>query len=49
MIELFHQVREGKLKLDDPAYHQERVSRLVDASIYTLDARRFGSGSIQSH
>jgi beta-lactamase class A len=38
MIELFHQVREGKLKLDDPLTIKNEFHSLVDASIYTLDA-----------
>jgi len=38
MIELFHQVREGKLKLDDPLIIKNEFHSLVDASIYTLDA-----------
>src|SRR5258708_2991255 len=37
MIELFHQVREGKLKLDDPLSIQNEFHSLVDGSIYTLD------------
>src|SRR5258705_13752798 len=38
MIELFHQVREGKLKLDDPLIIKNEFHSLVDGSIYTLDA-----------
>ncbi len=38
MIELFHQVREGKLKLDDPLSIQNEFHSLVDGSVYTLDA-----------
>ncbi len=38
MIELFHQVREGKLKLNDPLIIKNEFHSLVDASIYTLDA-----------
>ena len=38
MIELFHQVREGKLKLDDPLTIKNEFHSLVDGSIYTLDA-----------
>ena len=38
MIDLFHQVREGKLKLDDPLTIKNEFHSLVDASIYTLDA-----------
>ena len=37
MIELFHQVREGKLKLDDPLPIRNEFHSLVDASIYALD------------
>jgi beta-lactamase class A len=38
MIELFHQVREGKLKLDDPLAVKNEFHSLVDGSIYALDA-----------
>ncbi|MHB8502739.1 MAG: serine hydrolase [Candidatus Acidiferrales bacterium] len=38
LIELFHQVREGKLKLDDPLPIKNEFHSLVDGSIYTLDA-----------
>jgi beta-lactamase class A len=38
LIELFHQVREGKLKLDDPLLIKNEFHSLVDGSIYTLDA-----------
>jgi len=37
MIELFHQVREGKLKLDDPLPIRNEFHSLADGSIYTLD------------
>ena len=37
MIELFHQVREGKLKLGDPLTVKNEFHSLVDGSIYTLD------------
>jgi beta-lactamase class A len=37
LIELFHQVREGKLKLDDPLVVKNEFHSLVDGSIYTLD------------
>jgi beta-lactamase class A len=37
LIELFHQVREGKLKLDDPLVVRNEFHSLVDGSIYTLD------------
>ncbi|HET7258304.1 MAG TPA: serine hydrolase [Candidatus Acidoferrum sp.] len=38
LIELFHQVREGKLKLDDPLLIKNEFHSLVDGSIYKLDA-----------
>jgi beta-lactamase class A len=38
MIELFHQVREGKVKLDDPLTIKNEFHSLVDGSIYTLVA-----------
>jgi beta-lactamase class A len=38
LIELFHQVREGKLKLDDPLPLKNEFHSLVDGSLYTLDA-----------
>lgn len=38
LIELFHQVREGKLKLDDPLPVKNEFHSLVDGSVYTLDA-----------
>ena len=37
MIELFHQVREGKLKLDDPLPIKNEFHSLADSSIFTLD------------
>jgi beta-lactamase class A len=37
LIELFHQVHEGKLKLDDPLLVKNEFHSLVDGSIYTLD------------
>lgn len=37
LIELFHQVREGKLKLDDSLLVKNEFHSLVDGSIYTLD------------
>ncbi|MGB7280690.1 MAG: serine hydrolase [Candidatus Acidiferrum sp.] len=36
MIELFNQVREGKLKLDDPLLIKNEFRSLVDGSVYTL-------------
>lgn len=38
LIELFHQVHEGKLKLDDPLPIKNDFHSLADGSIYTLDA-----------
>lgn len=38
LIELFHQVREGKLKLDDPLLIKNEFHSLADGSVYTLDA-----------
>ena len=38
LIELFHQVREGKLKLDDPLPVKNEFHSLVDGSVYTLAA-----------
>ncbi len=37
MIELFHQVREGKAKLDDPLLIKNEFHSLVDGSVYKLD------------
>jgi beta-lactamase class A len=37
MIELFHQARQGKLKLDDPLPVKNEFHSLVDGSTYTLD------------
>jgi beta-lactamase class A len=37
LIELFHQVHEGKLKLDDPLLIKNEFHSLVDGSVYTLD------------
>jgi beta-lactamase class A len=37
MIELFHQVREGKLKLDAPLVVRNEFHSLAEGSIYTLD------------
>jgi beta-lactamase class A len=37
LIELFHQVHEGKLKLDDPLIVKNEFHSLVDGSVYTLD------------
>jgi beta-lactamase class A len=36
MIELFHQAREGKLKLDDPLPIKNEFHSLADGSLYTL-------------
>ena len=38
LIELFHQAREGKLKLDDAVPIKNEFHSLVDGSVYTLDA-----------
>jgi beta-lactamase class A len=38
LIELFHQAREGKLKLDDPLVVKNEFHSLVDGSVYTLNA-----------
>ncbi len=38
MIELFHQAREGKLKLDDPLPVRNEFHSIVDSSVYKLDA-----------
>jgi beta-lactamase class A len=38
MIELFHQARQGKLKLDEPLLVKNEFHSLVDGSIYTLSA-----------
>lgn len=37
MIELFHQAREGKLKLDDPLLITNEFHSLVDGSVYMLN------------
>jgi beta-lactamase class A len=37
MIELFHQAREGKLKLDDPLLVKNAFHSLVDGSVFKLD------------
>jgi beta-lactamase class A len=37
MIEVFHQVRDGKVKLDDPLAVKNEFHSLADGSIYTLD------------
>ncbi len=38
LIELYHQAREGKLKLDDPLVVKNEFHSLVDGSVYTLNA-----------
>lgn len=38
LIELFHQVGQGKLKLNDPLLVKNEFHSLVDGSIYTLDS-----------
>jgi beta-lactamase class A len=37
MIELFHQARQGRLKLDDPLLVKNQFHSLADGSFYTLD------------
>lgn len=37
MIELFHQVQEGKVRLDDAVAIKNEFHSLVDGSVYTLD------------
>jgi beta-lactamase class A len=37
MIELFHQARQARLKLDDPLLVKNRFHSLADGSFYTLD------------
>jgi beta-lactamase class A len=37
MIELFHQVHEGRVRLDEPLVVKNEFHSLVDGSIYTLD------------
>jgi beta-lactamase class A len=39
MIELFHQVREGKLRLDDPLTIRNEFHSIVDGSVYKLDPK----------
>jgi beta-lactamase class A len=39
MIELFHQVREGKVKLDDALPIQNEFHSLADGSVFTLDPK----------
>jgi len=39
MIELFHQVREGKLKLEDSLTVKNEFHSIVDGSVYSLDAK----------
>jgi len=38
MIELFHQVAQGKLKFDDPLLIRNEFHSIVDGSIYQLNA-----------
>jgi len=38
MIELFHQVKQGKVKLDDPLPIKNEFHSIVDGSAYTLNA-----------
>ena len=46
MIELFHQVREGKLKLDDALPIKNEFHSLVDGSVYTLNAADDSEGDL---
>jgi len=39
MIELFHQVREGKLRLDDTIVVKNEFHSIADGSVYTLDPK----------
>ena len=39
MIELFHQEREGKLRLDDPLTIRNEFHSIVDGSVYKLDPK----------
>jgi beta-lactamase class A len=39
MIELFHQVRDGKVQLDDPLLIRNEFRSLVDGSMFKLDAK----------
>jgi beta-lactamase class A len=39
MIELFHQVKEGKLRLDDPLPIRNEFHSIVDGSVYKLDPK----------
>jgi beta-lactamase class A len=45
LIELFHQAREGKLKLDDPLPIKNEFHSLVDGSVYTLHAEDDSEGA----
>jgi len=46
LIELFHQVREGKLKLDDALPIKNEFHSLVDGSVYTLNAADDSEGDL---
>ena len=46
MIELFNQVKQGKLKLDDPLTIKNEFHSLVDGSIYTLDPTDDSEGDL---
>jgi beta-lactamase class A len=39
MIELFHQVKEGKFRLDDPLSIRNEFHSIVDGSVYKLDPK----------
>jgi beta-lactamase class A len=46
MIELFHQVKEGKLRLDDPLPVRNEFHSIVDGSLYKLDPKDDSDSSI---
>jgi beta-lactamase class A len=46
LIELFHQVREGKLKLDDTLLIKNEFHSLADGSVYSLDAADDSEGDL---
>lgn len=46
MIELFHQVREGKLRLDDPLPVKNEFQSIVDGSSYSLSAGDDSEGDL---
>jgi beta-lactamase class A len=46
MIELFHQVKEGKLRLEDPLPIHNEFRSIVDGSVYKLDPRDDSDSSL---